>query len=940
MDLIETTVRKPKIVEANRSKLPEGVLYRVTYPICNVGMLNANNRVYERDVWEKVLEDPELQEKQANRVLFGQAEHPAETQSDLQLTSHVIFETWMDKDTVYQKMDILDTPTGRILETLLKAGCQVGVSTRAEGDLEEYELEEGGEKKSCQRVVAETYRYVTTDFTADPSTFNVMPQEVERNVLNTVSGLAKEGKMSVNERKFATALLESVRCAECKCGGNCKVTKLVDELRDPTPEEDAVDARKQSKVNKESKVNEDSLELMPIDMEKGIKSFPFERYSMNSPEDIKLEFSVPVDDPSDWPGESYVESVTVAADGSKVWVIAEEKEQDPGDDWFYWEMDEQAEGTLESVIAELGVPLQISVLEKRGFQKGNSVRATQESKVKEDAYDEIKNSKVDERGIPTEGGVSPKLAVGNLVRDPKGTILVVKSLDNQGLRFDPAEGGGVNISPVVSWSDLEGYVKISESIRSKVREGINEDRWSGIVDTVGEDSKWESVIDLIAQVWNGGFSQWIYNDFAQEDGKLVIAMLNKLGTEAAGKTIDLVSQALNSDLFLRGGEMDEVEHEEAMEALDSLDNEFFAGLDKELVADLGSKFGVPDDYDEEDMEESKAACVKISESLKESLDESDLVRFEKIIQRIATLVEEAYEITRDSGNETIENEAYSYWRGNIQNALGEDYSEYLGSSGSSMQKTLEKLRNVASEKGGDYDDDYDDDYDEEDMEESKAACVKNLQNEIIDLKVAEGCSRAGYEVAVGLLQESNDATLTAKILQSKLTEATKELSELSVTASKDFEEKNAENSSLCKVLETKAKKVVELDKALTEAVEKVVDLELELEQNKVLHEQHQEELVSASTKAVKEGRIQVIKEYFELKLENHQMQADDNTRALLEDCQNLTDVNCLVERLVEIARKGALHTKPLTTVQIQESNIDKDPEAKRIDGIMGKMFRG
>lgn len=205
MKISETTATKVQILESDRSKLPEAVLCRVVYPICNIGQLNANNRVYEREVWERVLADEAICKKMASRTLFGQAEHPAETQSDLQLTSHTIFEMWIAEDgRVYQKMDVLDTPTGRIVDTLLRAGCQVGVSTRAEGDLEDMQMEEG---KTCQRVIPESYRYETTDFTADPATFNVAPIALQRNV---VPALQREME-SEEARPFATALLESIQ---------------------------------------------------------------------------------------------------------------------------------------------------------------------------------------------------------------------------------------------------------------------------------------------------------------------------------------------------------------------------------------------------------------------------------------------------------------------------------------------------------------------------------------------------------------------------------------------------------------------------------------------------------------------------------------------------------------------------------------------------------
>jgi hypothetical protein len=207
---LEETLRGEYRIHETTETLPDAVLCRVTYNICNIGERNANGRVYSKDVWEKVLSDKSIKDMIEHRRLFGQAEHPVETQSDLQLTSHVIHEMWIheDENKVYQTLDILDTPMGRILDTLVRAGCGLGVSTRAEGDLEEAQDDEGN---SYKRVVPESYRYITTDATADPSTFNVLPTDVRRNVASSVRAEMENKKANPSERKLASLLLESIQ---------------------------------------------------------------------------------------------------------------------------------------------------------------------------------------------------------------------------------------------------------------------------------------------------------------------------------------------------------------------------------------------------------------------------------------------------------------------------------------------------------------------------------------------------------------------------------------------------------------------------------------------------------------------------------------------------------------------------------------------------------
>ena len=228
MLLIENILAKPILEEISREKLPEGVLCRVSYPICDIGQKNANNRVYEDAVFDKVLAEKELKEKLENRALFGHAEHPEQTQSNLEKTSHVIFEMWKDNAQVWQKFDVLDTPTGRIVDTLLRAGCRVGCSTRAEGDLEEAEDDEGN---TYQNVISDSYNYVTTDFTADPSTFGSIPHDIQRNVVAEVKRELKNEKLNGTERQFAQLIFEAMKCQDSKCviEGAKKMAKKVKE---------------------------------------------------------------------------------------------------------------------------------------------------------------------------------------------------------------------------------------------------------------------------------------------------------------------------------------------------------------------------------------------------------------------------------------------------------------------------------------------------------------------------------------------------------------------------------------------------------------------------------------------------------------------------------------------------------------------------------------
>ena len=206
--LIETVLQEPILFE--EKELPQGVLCRVTYPVCNIGVKNQNNRIYRKEVWEKVLKDNNILRKLKDRTLFGHAEHPETTQSNLEKTSHIVSNLWIDEkeNKVKATLDVLDTPYGRIIDTLLKAGSKVGVSTRADGELKE-EIDEEGNK--YYDVVPEAYRFVTIDFTADPSTLEVLPEKIDRNLIQDLKAGIESKKIDAD---FAVALCEKLNTPE------------------------------------------------------------------------------------------------------------------------------------------------------------------------------------------------------------------------------------------------------------------------------------------------------------------------------------------------------------------------------------------------------------------------------------------------------------------------------------------------------------------------------------------------------------------------------------------------------------------------------------------------------------------------------------------------------------------------------------------------------
>jgi hypothetical protein len=217
--LFEHFVVKGEILEDNKEELPKGILCRAKYPICNIGEKNRNNRIYGESLWENVYNDPNVKDMLDNRTMYMQEEHPDDGISTVtSRIAGVVNKIYTEGNKVYCECDVLDTPYGKIINTLLEAKCGIGVSTRAAGSLEPIE-----EDTDCYNVIPEEYEFKAIDFTADPSTYGAYPETVEHVVVdiigksineqddNKIDLVLAKNILSKMKSKKAVSLLESIK---------------------------------------------------------------------------------------------------------------------------------------------------------------------------------------------------------------------------------------------------------------------------------------------------------------------------------------------------------------------------------------------------------------------------------------------------------------------------------------------------------------------------------------------------------------------------------------------------------------------------------------------------------------------------------------------------------------------------------------------------------
>ena len=146
--------------------LVEGVLQRA-------GAKNQNGRIYPKWILEREAEkyiNTRIKEKRA----YGELDHPDTPQISGQTTSHTVEKLYWKGDDLCGIIEVLPTPCGNIVQTILKAGKTLGISSRGAGSV-----------KSINEdtvEVNEDFDLICWDFVTDPSTHGAFMKPISENI--------------------------------------------------------------------------------------------------------------------------------------------------------------------------------------------------------------------------------------------------------------------------------------------------------------------------------------------------------------------------------------------------------------------------------------------------------------------------------------------------------------------------------------------------------------------------------------------------------------------------------------------------------------------------------------------------------------------------------------------------------------------------------------
>ena len=147
----------PELIKESREEnggkiLMKGVLQKAD-------TLNQNGRVYPSPVLEREVRN--YQKFISENRALGELDHPDTSVVELKNASHIVREAHMEDGIVYGTVELLDTPSGKILQSLVESGVTLGISSRGVGSTS---------REGDHDVVQDDFQLICWDYVSEPST--------------------------------------------------------------------------------------------------------------------------------------------------------------------------------------------------------------------------------------------------------------------------------------------------------------------------------------------------------------------------------------------------------------------------------------------------------------------------------------------------------------------------------------------------------------------------------------------------------------------------------------------------------------------------------------------------------------------------------------------------------------------------------------------------
>ena len=206
--LVERTNGVLKLVES--AKLRKGCIGRLEGPCADFLNPTRNDRLYGLQLWKNVFSNDLVLESIRTKTAFGELDHPEDRFEVLSKLACVVmtdFNINEEEGVVEGGFDILDTPQGKILKSLLDYGCQMGVSSRGTGDI--IQTENGEE------VDPDTYEFACFDVVSTPAVAKARQTYTE----------------SIKQDRKKKALTESIKTEINNCNSEIELNAIQNTIK-------------------------------------------------------------------------------------------------------------------------------------------------------------------------------------------------------------------------------------------------------------------------------------------------------------------------------------------------------------------------------------------------------------------------------------------------------------------------------------------------------------------------------------------------------------------------------------------------------------------------------------------------------------------------------------------------------------------------------------
>lgn len=159
-ELCEGGVCQDLLTEAEKRFVAEGGMI-LSGIMQKADTQNGNGRVYPARVLMREVENYKKLVKE--RRALGELDHPDDSVINLRNASHMVTDVWFEGKDVMGKVQVLNTPSGNILRSLVESGVKLGISSRGMGSVSE---------SQGATVVEDDFQLICFDFVSEPSTPN------------------------------------------------------------------------------------------------------------------------------------------------------------------------------------------------------------------------------------------------------------------------------------------------------------------------------------------------------------------------------------------------------------------------------------------------------------------------------------------------------------------------------------------------------------------------------------------------------------------------------------------------------------------------------------------------------------------------------------------------------------------------------------------------